>query len=268
MALPVVIAKNQTGSPILLTRLGLTCPASPGTITLTDDATFYEVSADEVLNAQVALGNIVINDGVSDLSTAAALGYLDATGNLNGPVTNLVVGSLLRLADTTGRYTNTTGIKYYDPSATDPMSPAPADGDLYYNTVLRMPMFYDASRSKWLSVGETVIAWSRSGNTAPGSYFKIDGDLTYSATNGFYADANGTIVSIAYTRDDVDSATFEIRGDGVLLTGAAITSTAVKGTDLSINADFTSGQVLSVYNAVSGNIVTNCAGRFRLRWRI
>ena len=61
MALPTVIAKNQTGTPILLPRLGLIAPATPGTITLTDFATFYEVSAEEVLNTRVAAGDIVID---------------------------------------------------------------------------------------------------------------------------------------------------------------------------------------------------------------
>ena len=110
MALPTVIAKNQTGTPIFLPRLGLTAPASPGTIILTDFATFYEVSAEEVLHTRVSAGDIVINDGTNDLSTAEALGYLDATGNMNGPVDTPAANKLVKLADSSGRYTLATGI--------------------------------------------------------------------------------------------------------------------------------------------------------------
>lgn len=115
MALPIVIAKNQTASPIFLTRLGITVPASPTPITLTDFASFYEISADADLNSQVNSGNIIINDGVSDL-TPAAVGdaYLDATGNFNGPVGSLVANTLLRLSGTTGRYAKSTGVTVDD----------------------------------------------------------------------------------------------------------------------------------------------------------
>ena len=151
MALPIVIAKNQTGTAILLDRIGVTVPASPLTITLTDYATFYEVSADETLNTRVTAGDIVINDGTSDLTLAEALGYLDATGNLNGPVSGAAQGKMLRLMDSTGRYTEAVGSQIYDPAAADPAVPAPAEGDMYYNTTIQMWMSYDATRGKWLS---------------------------------------------------------------------------------------------------------------------
>jgi hypothetical protein len=110
VALPTVIAKNQTGTPIFLPRLGLTCPATPGTITLTNFATFFEVASEEVLETRVAAGDIVINDGSNDLSTAEALAYLNATGNMNGPVDAPATNALVKLADASGRYTNATGI--------------------------------------------------------------------------------------------------------------------------------------------------------------
>ena len=110
MALPVVIAKNQTGSPIFLNRLGLSVPATPATITLTDFASFYEISWEADLQTPVGNGSIVINDGNTDLSALAAIGYLDATGNLNGPITGLTTNALLKLNGTTGRYAASTGI--------------------------------------------------------------------------------------------------------------------------------------------------------------
>ena len=110
MALPVVIAKNQTGSPISLTRLGLVAPASPSTFTLTDFASFFEIAADSTLNTNVNSGDIVINDGTTDLSATLGDAYLAATGNFNGPVTGLVDGALIKLDGTSGRYSKATGI--------------------------------------------------------------------------------------------------------------------------------------------------------------
>jgi hypothetical protein len=110
MALPVVIAKNQTGSPIELPRLGLTVPASPATITLTEFAYIFEIGAEEVLDTSITAGDIIINDGTSDLSVAESLVYINTTGNMNGPATGAVADSILKLSDTTGRYTDVTGV--------------------------------------------------------------------------------------------------------------------------------------------------------------
>ena len=108
--MPTVIAKNQTGTPILLPRLGQTAPATPTPITLTDFATFFEVAAEPELQTRISSSDIVINDGTSDLSIADALAYLDTTGNLNGPTTAVVDTTLFRMDGTTGRYTQATGI--------------------------------------------------------------------------------------------------------------------------------------------------------------
>lgn len=108
--MPTVIAKNQTGTPILLPRLGQTAPATPGTITLTDDSTFFEVAAEAELQTRISSADIIINDGTSDLSIADALAYLDTTGNLNGPTTSVTADTLFKMSGTTGRYTETTGI--------------------------------------------------------------------------------------------------------------------------------------------------------------
>lgn len=82
MAFPPVIAKNQTGSDIDLTRTGLRVPAS-SQLTLTDFVTYTECTEDESLVTAVTAGDIVINDGVEDLSTVKALDYLDASGSLD-----------------------------------------------------------------------------------------------------------------------------------------------------------------------------------------
>lgn len=109
MATPIVIAKNQTGTAIELPRLGLSAPPSPGTIQLTDFVSYYEVTCEEELPVRISAGDIVINDGTSDLSITEALDFLEASGNLNGPTT-AVVNGLLKLKDVTRRYAEMTPI--------------------------------------------------------------------------------------------------------------------------------------------------------------
>ena len=74
MALPTIIAVNQTGSAILLTRLGLTVPAS-SSLTLTDYAYRDEIWGDESLYAFVLAGDIRLNLGQGALSQGDSLKY-------------------------------------------------------------------------------------------------------------------------------------------------------------------------------------------------
>jgi hypothetical protein len=156
VAQPTVIAKNQTGTDIFLPRLGVQCPASPATIDLTEDATFFEVVSDEQLNASVASGDIVVNDGTTDLSTAAGVAYLVASGNLDGPVTGSLANRLLKLSDTTGRRTLVTGVTI--------------DGSNNLST----PGTLDGTG---INVGGTPLAWNDLSDVTLGSV--AQGDVAY-----------------------------------------------------------------------------------------
>jgi hypothetical protein len=263
MALPVVIAKNQTGTAILLTRLGLTVPASPLTITLTDFATFFEVAADEVLETRVGVGDIVINDGTSDLSTAEALGYLDATGNLNGPVTGSAANRFVRLTDTTGRYTEAAGSAIYDPAAADPG--AASDGDMYYNTTLEMWMTYDATRGKWLSFEGDTFQVGQNGVVPVGTYYKGVAGKTLSTTLGYTAPYNGTVITLTYTRSDVGATAYEVMASGTEIESVA--SAATTGYDNTLDGDFNQGDILAVRNDAAGAQTRDSQVWVRLKWR-
>jgi len=266
MALPTVIAKNQTGTPILLESLGLTAPASPGTITLTDFATFFEVAADATLENRVGTGDIVVNDGTSDLSTAEGLAYLDATGNLNGPVTGAGEGKLIRLLDATGRYTEIADFKVYDPSAADPAGPpAAADGDMYYNTAIDMWMSYDAGRGKWLSMEGDTFQVGQNGTVPVGTYYKGVAGKTLSAALGYAAPFNGTVVSLTFTRTDSDATAFEVMASGVQI--ETVASAATSGYDNTLNGDFSQGDILAVRNDAAGNQTRDAQVWVRMKWR-
>ena len=263
MALPVVIAKNQTGTGILLESLGLTCPAAPGTITLTDFATFFEVASDATLENRTSTGDIVINDGTSDLNTAEALGYLDATGNLNGPVTGSATGRILRLQDATGRYTEAAGSAIYDPAAVDPG--AASEGDMYYNTVLQMWMSYDAVRGKWLSFEGDTFQAGQNGVVPVGTYYKGVAGKTLSATLGYAAPYNGTVITLTYARTNSDATAFEVMASGAQI--GSVASAATSGYLNTLDGDFSQGNILSVRNDAAGANTRDAQVWTRLKWR-
>jgi len=168
-------------------------------------------------------------------------------------------------AGTSGVVSN--GIRNYGKSIADPAAgPAPTDGDSYYNTALRMPMVYDGLRAKWLSVETTEFMFGRNGATAPNQYYRTVDGRVMSATIGWYAIRSGTVVSMGYTRSDLDAATFDIMRSGVLLHG--VPSAAISGRDIAINADFTFGDVLAVMNRAGGNVTSDAVGWIRVKWRV
>lgn len=265
MAFPTVIAKNTTGTDIFLPRLGETVPAV-SQITLTENNTYFEICSEEVLPTKINAGHIVINDGISDLSIAEALGYLDASGNLNGPVTGSTAGALVRLLDATGRFTEVAETKLYDPAAVDPAVPAPADGDMYYNTVLEMWMCYDEGRGKWLSFEGDTFQVGQNGNVPVGTYYKGVAGKTLSDVLGYTAPYNGTVITLTFTQADADDTDFEVMASGVQI-GAVNTGGLTKGFDNTIDFDFSQGDILAVRNDAAGVGTRDVQCWIRMKWR-
>lgn len=158
------------------------------------------------------------------------------------------------------------GVRNYGKSPTNPALPAPVDGDTYYNTVLRMQMTYDGFRGKWLSVEAETMHFGRDGNTQAGQYYRAADGRVMSATLGWYAERSGTVVSMTYTRTDSDSATFNIVANGGSI--ATVASSATGGRDITLNADFTFGDIIAVLNQAGGNATSNVIAKIRVRWRV
>jgi hypothetical protein len=156
------------------------------------------------------------------------------------------------------------GTKHYADSATDPTSPAPAEGDRYYNTSLEMEMRYDGLRSKWLSVECGTLDASDNGNVPVGTYFRV-GWLRMAGALGFTAHFDGTIVSLGYTRSDVDSADFAVTANGVTI--ATVNSVATSGYDTTLNANFSQGAILGLRND-GPNAMANVIAWIRMKWRV
>lgn len=186
-------------------------------------------------------------------------------GGVAGPGSSVDKGRVT-WSGTGGSVVADVGLRDYGASATDPASPTPSDGDTYWNTTLKMQMYYDGSRSKWLSVKSETILFGRSGNVGGGAYYRTPFGSSYSSTAGRVAEYNGTVISISYTRSDSDAATFEVTANGSGV--ATLPSSANSGKDTSINADFSSDQILGARNQAGSNTTSNVDGVFIIRWRV
>ena len=156
------------------------------------------------------------------------------------------------------------GQRHYPASATDPTSPTPAAGDIYYNTAINKEMRYDASRTKWLSSETVVLQFGRNGNVGTNTFYRGINGAVLSATRGWPAIWNGTIVAFGYTRSDTDAANFEVVDAGTTL--VTIASSANLGTETTTNTDFNQNAILAVRNG-AGNQTSNVQGWVHVKWR-
>lgn len=203
----------------------------------------------------------------ADLFGTGTLAARPAAGTSTGDMYVVIDGGLgiYRVDIWDGAAWQTTQGKY-PPSATDPAAPAAVGGDQYYNTALGMLMIYDSTRTKWLSADSAVFAFGKAGNLAGGSYMNGPDGIAFSATNGFRAPWNGTCVSLSYTRDDSDAATFEVTNSGASL--STLASAAVAGSTTTLNNNFSAGDILGVRSQAGSNTMTNPEGWFQIRWRV
>jgi len=103
------------------------------------------------------------------------------------------------------RFTGTSGstiegatVRRYNSSATDPTSPAPGDGDKYYNTALKEEMAFDASRGKWLSVATLTDGCGINGTTPVNTFYRRFNGMIMTLSRGPYVQ-KGTIVRIGFS---------------------------------------------------------------------
>ncbi len=217
-----------------------------------------EIEVEDLATASTTLTHVLSPDGAGGLVMRAE------AGGVTTPGTTIDLGVVV-WDGLTGTAIGDAGIREYGKSATDPTVPTPADGDGYYNTALNMRMTYDGSRSKWLSERTAELWFGRSGNTGTGAYYRGPGNRAYSSTIGRNATHDGTIVSLTYTRNDTDAATFQITADGVTI--SALASAAQKGESVTLDNDFSAGAVLGARNASGGNTTQHVHGWAVIRWR-
>jgi len=157
------------------------------------------------------------------------------------------------------------GVRIYAVSATDPSSPTPVNGDLYYNSAIDEWMYYDGSRAKWLSVATYTYSGGAKDDTAAGSYYRAIGELAY-GTNIGDSVPKGTVTGLAWSRTDADAATMEVVIDTTSVSTLA-SSAAGKTASWTKNDDFSEG-LLKFRNQAGGNTTSNVIAVVLVKRRI
>mgnify|MGYP000504184901 CR=1 FL=1 len=142
------------------------------------------------------------------------------------------------------------GFRHYGASAVDPVSPSPSAGDKYFNTTINHEMFYDASRSKWLSVALMMDGCGKNGTNTANSFYRRFNGMTLAANTGPVV-PRGTIVAIGFGTASPVSHVFE-----VLVSGVSVASLSSGGLDNAyddtFNVDFNQGKFSGRSAAGSG----------------
>lgn len=159
--------------------------------------------------------------------------------------------------------------KRYPNAASDPTTPAPADGDYYYNTSLKMDMRYDSSRSKWLSVESVTFQFGRNGNLTPaGTYLRAINGMVTSATLGYDALYNGTVVGLTIRRSTQSPASYAFVASGTDIATLAFPNLVFGVRTTTADGDFVQGDVLAA-RLVSDAVTPESDVQMfvRCRWR-
>ena len=242
-------------------KSNLTAVVAP---TVNDDANSgYEVGSiwvDTALDAVYVCADSTVG--------AAVWKKVSSGGDVTGPSSSEKYG-IARYADTTGKIIEDTAVRMYPEGAVDPVPggavPAPSAGDLYFNTAIKHWMYYDGTRTKWLSIDSNAFQVGNNGNTPVGTYFRGIAGNILSATAGYTAHYNGTVVGLSWSRGDADAATFNVRASGVTIASAA--SAATSGYNTALNGNFNQGAILAVENDAGGNAVSDPQIWIWVKWR-
>jgi hypothetical protein len=156
-----------------------------------------------------------------------------------------------------------TGAKHFGSSSVNPGSGVA--GDKYYNTVLNQEMYFDGSRSKWLSVSVYFEGFGVNGNTNASAFYRRFNGMVTSATKGPVV-PNATITTISFNNSSSVAHTLEI-----LMNGSVITELASGGAstiyDDSVDVDVSLG-IMAARNKTGSSTTNGFQTTIQYRLRI
>ena len=237
------------------------------------------VTAGDLTLSTVTSGSVLV-DGVDGVEVNSSGGAINIGNDAVAQPINIGTGAAARVV-TVGNTTGASGtvinsgtekveidgVTYYGSNAGVPTATGSGfqDGDKFYDTDLDMEMRYDATRGKWLSVEAAYFQFGRQNNVPAGVYYRGPDRQIMSATDGFIAAYNGTVVGLGYTRADTDAATYEVVAGGTAT--AELASAALKGKSNALDGNFAADAVLAVRNKAGSNTTSDTIGWFKVRWR-
>lgn len=275
----IIIAKNNTAGAIFIQDLGIEISGS-GQRTLTSTFTKTEISTSIDLTSEVSAGNIIINDGTSDLSISDGLAHInfeteyEDVDEIGGDSTAVIphslsdhidVSSLSPNVDYTIKYNSSTGLWTPSPSDVTANSEDPPDStsSVWISPEDRMPFFYDQSRGEWLSISRHYYTFNRSGSV-DGSYLALGG---WFSVDFFYIPNPVKITNVfCKITGGNTSKTFSVRNNTTELFNFSLSgSQEYIDNDADYNLD--AGTILRVYVESPGGSVTEPIVQLIATWR-
>lgn len=266
-----VIIKNYSGLDQMIDDLGFPVPDSTAEINIDEQFTYDEISGSDDLRALVDSGDLVINDGTSDLSTSEGVKYLtlinkeylennyyDKTYLDNQLINkNTLDEAYNEGGDGAGRVIDATSgaVKIDVGEATNapleltekstlPSTDLAAgqlttkDGTLFV---------YDGARSKWISTSRLPFLFGRKGKTTD-QYLNICGGSIPSNLTGIPIPKNAVIVAIMGEFESSGTGTFEIRKNDETTPILSLTLTSqTKNKNITANIDINADDTLQGY---------------------
>jgi len=184
------------------------------------------------------------------------------TGNWTAPnVDTLLDGSN---ADALHTHAQTGGVDIYPPSATNPTTPPPSDGDMYYNTTFESWQYYDATRTKWLSITECVYSWGH--DNADGNQLRGHGIINAGSGTGILIPRDCTVKRItARTRAGNATKQFDLLVNGSSVLSFSLAAGTYKNN--SANTDLNEDDYVWVEASATGAASNDVAIIIWTSWR-
>jgi hypothetical protein len=156
------------------------------------------------------------------------------------------------------------GVYIYAPAASNPTSPIPNDGDIYFNTTFSSWQYYDSGRTKWLSITEFPFAWGH--DYTDGTYLRGGGLITPGTGTGILIPRDATIKRISARSLSGDATKqFDILVNGTVASSFALTANLYKNNAVSI--DVSEDDYVWVQSSSIGTAAVDVSVIFWVSWR-
>ena len=287
-----IIIKNNDAVDYLVEDLGISVVAS-GSVNFHEQFTYDEIAGSDDLRTAVSVSNLVVNNGIADLSTISGTSYLTIENiyhlednyydklELQTPGQSEVHWD--NITDTPSFTDNNTLDEAYDeggPGAgrtivvdvgavqLDATTSGYAPIELTEQLILPtlglaggqlsvkggILYTYDFARSSWLSVQRMFLIFGKKGRTK-NQFLAFGTGMLYSNNSGYRLSRSATIVSITGQLDASGACDIRIRRNGVATNIATLNiSSAIGNSDTTLNVDLNANDYLQSYLESVSNV--------------
>lgn len=299
-----VIIKNNDASDYLVEDLGISVVSS-GSVNFHEQFTYDEIAGSDDLRTAVGGSNLVINNGVMDLTATGGVGYLtlenlwhlkenyynkielqtsgqsevhwDNITNTPGMVPNTLDGAYDEGGTGAGRAitvdagsvqldATTSG---YAPVELTEQSTLPTLGLAGGQLSVKGGILYnyDSTRSKWLSVQRMFLVFGRRGRVR-NRWLAYSAGILPSNNSGYRLARNATIVSITGQLDKIGSCSVKLRKNDVNINITFLdVSSALGNQSTTIDVDIGEGDYLQAFLQALGMPVHDPMVVVEIAWR-